>query len=73
MMHQSRLDRDNQSITPMRKAQEYVYWQDGEMYLGYLKEYPDHWTQGETIGELEDNLLDIYDTLKNGAISDVQG
>ena len=63
----------NQSITPMRKAQEYVYWQDGEMYLGYLKEYPNHWTQGETMGELEENLLDIYDTLTSGAISDDQG
>ena len=31
MMHQSRLDQDNQSITPMKKTQEYVYWQDGEM------------------------------------------
>ena len=73
MMHQSRLDPDNQSITPMKKTQEYVYWQDEEMDLGYLKEYPDHGTQGETIGELEENLLDIYDTLRSGAIPDVQG
>ncbi len=71
MMHQAVTS--NQSITPMRKAQEYVYWQDGEMYLGYLKEYLNHWTQGETMGELEENLLDIYDTLTSGAVSDDQG
>ena len=33
MMHQAVTS--NQSITPIRKAQECVYWQDGEMYLGY--------------------------------------
>ena len=38
----------------------YVYWQDEQMWLGYLEEYPDYMTQGETIEELEENLRDIY-------------
>ncbi len=38
----------------------YVYWQDDDMWLGYLEEYPDYWTQGETEEELQENLLDIY-------------
>jgi len=24
----------------------YVYWQDGDMWLGHLEEYPDYMTQG---------------------------
>ncbi len=37
----------------------YIYWQDDDMLLGYLEEYPDYMTQGETIEELEENLRDI--------------
>jgi predicted RNase H-like HicB family nuclease len=38
----------------------YVYWKDGEWYLGYLEDYPDHWTQGKTLEELEFMLKDLY-------------
>ncbi len=38
------------------------------MWLGYLEEYPDYWTQGKTIEELEENLRDIYKELTGGAI-----
>jgi hypothetical protein len=38
----------------------YIYWQEEEMWLGYLEEYPDYWTQGETEAELQENLLDLY-------------
>lgn len=43
----------------------YVYWQDGDMWLGYFVDYPDYKTQGETLEELKDNLQDIYHELKN--------
>jgi len=46
----------------------YIYWQDEDMWLGYLEEYPDYWTQGETIEELEENLRDIYRELTSGSI-----
>ncbi len=46
----------------------YVHWQDGDMWLGYLEEYPDYMTQAETIQELEENLRDIYADLSSGAI-----
>lgn len=26
----------------------YIYWQDDDIWLGYLEEYPDYWTQSET-------------------------
>jgi predicted RNase H-like HicB family nuclease len=41
----------------MRKR--YIYWQDEEMWLGYLEEFPDYWTQGETEQELQENLIDL--------------
>jgi len=50
------------------KAIKYVYWQDEDVWLGYLEEYPDYWTQGETIEELEENLRDIYRELSSGSI-----
>lgn len=42
------------------KTTQYVYWQDEDMWLGYLEQSPDYWTQGETREELEDNLKDIF-------------
>jgi len=54
-------------IRPMRVIK-YVYWQDEDMWLGYLEEFPDYWTQGQTIEELEENLRDIYGELTSGTI-----
>jgi len=49
----------------------YVYWQDGDMWLGYLEEYPDYMTQGETLDELQLNLRDIHQELTSGGIPGV--
>jgi hypothetical protein len=46
----------------------YVRWQDGEMRLGYLEEFPDYLTQGESLAELEENLRDLYRDLTSGEI-----
>jgi len=50
------------------EKKKYVYWKDEDMWIGYLEEYPDYMTQGETIEELEENLRDICDELDSGAI-----
>ena len=52
--------------------QRYVYWQDEDMWLGYLEDYPDYWTQGESEKELRDNLLDIYKDVSEGNIPSVR-
>jgi len=31
----------------------YHYWQEDDFWLGYIEEYPDYMTQGETIEELK--------------------
>ncbi len=46
----------------------YVYWQDGNLWIGYLKEYPDHLTQGEFQQELQENLKDFYKDLMSDGI-----
>lgn len=46
----------------------FVYWQDGNMWLGYLEEYPDYMAQGESLEELKENLKDIYNDLTGGTI-----
>ncbi len=54
----------------MSKAR-YIYWQDGEMWLGYLEDYPDYLTQAESWSDMEENLRDLYKDLTRGEISGV--
>jgi len=46
----------------------FVYWQDHDMWLGYLEDFPDYMTQGEDLDELKENLKDIYAELNSGAL-----
>jgi predicted RNase H-like HicB family nuclease len=55
----------------MRSAR-YVHWQDGEMWLGCFEDFPDYLTQGESLGELEANLRDLYRDLTSGEISGIR-
>ncbi|MCA9415058.1 MAG: type II toxin-antitoxin system HicB family antitoxin [Candidatus Omnitrophica bacterium] len=50
----------------------YIYWKDENIWLGYLEEYPDYWTQGGTEEELKENLIDIYKELTSGAIQNAR-
>ena len=46
----------------------YTYWEgEGGWLVGYLNEYPEHWTQGKNITELEEMLLDLYENFKEEA------
>ena len=38
----------------------YTYWQDENMWLGHLDDYPDYLTQAMSLDELKENLSDIY-------------
>ena len=41
--------------------QRITYWKEPDgKYLGYLNDYPDHWTQGETLEDLKEHLADLY-------------
>ena len=39
----------------------YTYWQDVEFFVGFLNDYPDDSTQGLSIAELEEALIEIYE------------
>ena len=41
-------------------VKKFTYWQDEDMWIGYLSEFPDYMTQGESLDELKENLKDIY-------------
>ncbi len=50
----------------------YIFWQDGDMYLAYLEEFPDYMTQAESLDELQENLKDLYADLTSGQIPGVR-
>jgi predicted RNase H-like HicB family nuclease len=40
---------------------DYTYWQTNDgWFVGFLSIWPDHLTQGKTVGELEEMLADLY-------------
>jgi hypothetical protein len=43
----------------------YVHWQDEGFRLGYLEEYPDYLTQGQTLEELQESLRGLYRDLNS--------
>ena len=44
----------------------FIYYQDNDMWVGWLEEYPDYRTQGSTLKELKENLKDIYEDISAG-------
>ena len=43
----------------------FTYWKERDgRYLGYLNDYPDHWTQGESIDDLKAHLKDLFRTFR---------
>jgi predicted RNase H-like HicB family nuclease len=36
------------------------YWLDGDMYVGKLREVPGVFSQGRTLEELKENIVDAY-------------
>ncbi len=49
----------------------FTWWKDGDHFLGYLDEYPDYHTQGESLEDLKVHLLDLYKDLSTDAVPGV--
>ncbi len=49
-----------------------IYWQDGDAWLGYLQDYPDYRTQGETLDDLKEHLRDLHGDLTDGEIPGIR-
>lgn len=50
----------------------FVYWQDENMWVGYLEDYPDYMTQGESFEKLKENLKDIHSDLTKNLIPNIR-
>ena len=50
----------------------YVYWQEGDQWLGYFEDYPDYVTQGESLEDLQEHLKDLFSDLTGGEIPGVR-
>ena len=55
------------------KTLKFTFWteRDGK-FLGYLNDFPDHWTQGETMDDLKDHLKDLYDLFSSENIPGIK-
>ena len=39
----------------------FTHWMEADgMFLGFLNDYPDHWTQGVDLDDLKDHLKDLH-------------
>ena len=50
----------------------FTYWQDQGIWLAYLDEYPDYMTQGISLDDLKEHLLDLFKELSSGNIPNVR-
>ena len=61
-----------EAIIANMESTKYIYWQDSNQWLGYLQDYPDYWTQGESLEDLQAHLRDLYRDLTSGEIPGVR-
>jgi len=50
----------------LMETKRFIYYEEDGMLVGWLEEYPDYRTQGETMDELRENLLDLYKDVASG-------
>ena len=51
----------------------FTYWKEPDgNYLGYLNDYPDHWTQGVTVEDLKEYLRDLFQTFSSEQIPGIK-
>ena len=50
-----------------------TFWKEADgRYLGYLNEYPDHWTQGDDLADLKEQLRDLFHTFRSEEIPGIR-
>jgi len=49
-----------------------VVWEEDGAWLGYLQDYPDYWTQGETLEDLKEHLKDLYRDMTGGQLPGIR-
>ena len=54
------------------ETMKFVYYNEDNKWVGWLEEYPDNRSLGETLEELKENLKSIYSDLNSGEIPNVR-
>ena len=49
-----------------------VYWEEDDAWIGHLQDYPDYWTQGETLDDLKEHLKDLHRDLTSGDLPGIR-
>ena len=49
-----------------------IYWEEDGAWLGYLEDFPDYWTQGESLEDLKEHLKDLYLDLTSGELPGIR-
>jgi len=47
---------------------ESIIWEAEGAWLGYLREYPDLWTQGDDLEDLREHLCDLLHDITAGSV-----
>lgn len=51
----------------------FTYWQERDgRFLGYLNDYPDHWTQGDSLDDLKEHLKDLFQIFRTDQIPGIK-
>ena len=56
----------------MNRVIKIVVWQDEDAWLGYLQDYPDYLTQGDTREDLDAHLKDLHNDITSGEIPGIR-
>jgi len=48
------------------------YKKENDWFIGHIQEYPDYESQGRTLEELKENLIEIYNDISKGLVPDAK-
>lgn len=54
------------------QSAKFVYWEENGAWIGYFQEFPDYWTQGESLDDLKAYLKDLYDDLTGSQLPGIR-
>lgn len=50
-----------------QRTVKFTYWQEDDgAWIGYLQDYPDYHTQGESLDDLKEHLSDLHRDIASG-------
>lgn len=51
----------------------FTYWTETDgRYLGFLNDFPEHWTQGDDLEDLKDHLRDLHELFSGDPIPGIR-